>query len=486
MNQQVANLEPKAVFTAFEQLNAVPRPSKREAKVIQFICDFADSLGLPFERDAVGNVLISKPATAAYSHKPTVVLQAHLDMVHQKNNDTPFDFENQGIQSYLDGDWVKAKGTTLGADNGIGVAMIMAILQANDLSHPAIEALFTIDEETGMTGAINLQPNWLKGKLLFNLDTEDDSELCFGCAGGIDTNTTLAYKPESVESGSIGFKIMVKGLLGGHSGMDIHKERGNANKIMNSLLLATTPFNIQLSSIHGGSLRNAIPRESVAIIAVPQAQAASFTNQFQQTADNIKKMLLGSEPHLQIGLEPCPLPQAIVPAETFRKITLSIAAVHNGVYRWSTEMENLVETSSSLAKVVVENGLFATQSLQRSSIETGKDEIAMAVKAAFSLAGCDVAQGGAYPGWAPNAKSPALMLLKQVYTHLFNQEPQILACHAGLECGILGSHYPELHMVSFGPTIKNAHSPDECVSVSSVQKSWQLLIAAIASVPDEI
>ncbi len=478
---EVRDLEPKVVWNHFEDLNAVPRPSKQEERVIAFAKAFGENLGLDVYEDKVGNVIIKKPATPGMENAKTVIMQAHLDMVHQKNADTDFDFQTQGIQSYIDGEWVKAKGTTLGADNGMGVAAIMAVLSSNDLAHPAIEALFTIDEETGMTGAFELEKGILDGEILLNLDTEDDDEFSIGCAGGIDTNTAYTYSTEAVPAGHQTFSIEVKGLKGGHSGMDINLGRGNANKIMNRLMKEGLEHDLRIVEINGGSLRNAIPREAFAtVVAKP-----SFKTDIQSLVNDIKAEYQVNEPDLVVLIDEMNGSSESVSQEDTSRIIRSIFAVHNGVFKMSEAVEGLVETSSSLARVIVKDGQFKTQSLQRSSIESSKMDIANTVGAPFHLMGANVEHTGSYPGWAPNPNSEILELMKGKYESMFNEKPNVMACHAGLECGILGERYPGLDMISFGPTIRNPHSPDEKTKIASVQKFWSFLVEILANIPSK-
>lgn len=483
-NMEVKNLEPQSLWNNFANLNAVPRASKKEGRVIQFMVEFGKSLGLETVQDATGNVVIKKPATAGMEDRQTVILQSHLDMVHQKNGDTVFNFDTQGIEMYVNGDWVRAKGTTLGADNGIGVATIMSILAATDLVHPAIEALFTIDEETGMTGAIELDPTNLSGTILLNLDTEEDDELTIGCAGGIDTNTIYNYKQEAVNKNGIAFEIVIKGLMGGHSGMDIHKGRANANKLMNRLLHgAAKAVNLQLSAIDGGSLRNAIPRESKAVITLPLVEKGTFLEFLKDFSATIHAEYQSIEAGLNISANPSALPDFAVGQADFHKIVQAIYALPNGVFRMSPDIADLVEASSNLARVILNKGEFITQSLQRSSVESTKDDVANAVAAAFEIMGADVSQSGDYPGWKPNRDSAILALMTSLYQDIFHAAPNVNACHAGLECGILGGHLPGMDMISFGPTIHGAHSPDECVQISSVQKFWGYLLKVLEQIP---
>ncbi len=485
MSQEIRNLEPIVLWNHFADLNAVPRPSKKEERVIEFMMDFGKKLGLEVVKDHVGNVIIKKPATAGQENKKTVVLQSHLDMVHQKNNDTVFDFDKQGIEMYVDGDWVRARGTTLGADNGIGVATIMAILASTTIEHPAIEALFTIDEETGMTGAMGLEGGMLEGQILLNLDTEEDDEIDIGCAGGVDVTAVAEYDEEETPDGSVAYTITVKGLNGGHSGMDIHKGLGNANKIMNRLLFnGFDSFGLQISTINGGSLRNAIPRESVAQVIIAKVYDEAFVFDMQQIANEIKAELATTEPNLEILFDKKEeLPSKVMPPMAQYYFVRSMYTAHNGVYRMSPDFEDLVETSNNIAKVEVGTGKLTVKCLTRSSVESSKFDLANALRAAFELMGCEVTFSGSYPGWTPNPKSEILDVLKELYVKQNGTAPHVVACHAGLECGILGTNYPEMDMISFGPTIKGAHSPDERVSVVSVQKYWKFVLEILKNIP---
>lgn len=480
----VRDLEPKAMWNHFADLNAVPRPSKREEKVIEFMMQFGKSLNLETLQDAIGNVIIKKPATAGMENRTKVILQSHLDMVHQKNSDTVFDFETQGIQMLVDGDWVKANGTTLGADNGIGVASIMAILTSTDIPHPAIEAMFTIDEETGMTGAKELDGSNFSGKILLNLDTEDDDEFSIGCAGGIDTNTSYNYELEDIKPNSTIYEISVKGLLGGHSGMDIDKGRGNANKLMNRILYHLNSVStFQLISLDGGSLRNAIPRESVALIAVQNSDKSVIEKEIADFSNILKVEFSTIEKQLNISSKETTSSAKAVAQKDAVKIIQTLYAVPNGVFRMSPDIEGLVETSSSLARVILKDGTFETQSLQRSSVETTKTDVANAIRTSFEIMGCTVVQSGDYPGWKPDPNSPILKNMVELYRKMYNEEPQVKACHAGLECGILGKHLPDVDMISFGPNIRAAHSPDEKVQISSVQKYWGFFLEVLRTTP---
>lgn len=486
MNAEVRKLEPKTVWNKFADLNAVPRPSKKEERVIQFMMDFGKSLHLKTSKDTVGNVIIRKPATKGMEDRKMVTLQSHLDMVHQKNKDTKFDFDSQGIEMYIDADWVKAKGTTLGSDNGMGVAAIMALLESTTIPHPPLEALFTVDEETGMTGAMGLEGGVLQGKILLNLDTEEDDELDIGCAGGIDVTATRTYNGKPVPRATAAFSLTVNGLQGGHSGIEIHKGLGNANKIMNRLLYnATTQFVMRIATIEGGGLRNAIPRESTSKVVVLKSQAADFETALTNWAESIKNELKTQEPNLKITLQNTSAPKMVMGVGAQERLLKGLYAAHNGVYAMSAAIPGLVETSNNIAQVLVKDGNVKISCLTRSSVDTAKHDMANALKSAFELARCEVSFGGNYPGWTPNADSEILKIAKGKYTELFGQEPKVAACHAGLECGILGQNYPDMDMISFGPTILGAHSPDERVSISSVQKFWKFLLAILVEIPQE-
>ena len=484
MSQEIRNLEPKALWNKFADLNEVPRPSKKEERVIEFMKNFGNSLGLETFEDEIRNVIIRKPATPGMENRKAIVMQGHLDMVHQKNADTVFDFDTQGIDMYVDGDWVRARGTTLGADNGLGVATIMAILESKDIPHPAIEALFTIDEETGMTGALNLKGGILQGQILLNLDTEEDDEIDIGCAGGIDVTATRGYNVEEVPEGSVGYTITVKGLNGGHSGMDIHKGLGNANKIMNRLLFdGFENFGLQVSEINGGSLRNAIPRESVAKVIISEMFDEAYLFDMQEIINDIKAEFKTTEPNLTIEIVKGDLPENVMDLGVQEGIIRAIYAAHNGVYRMSADMEDLVETSNNIARVIVKDGEISIGCLTRSSVESSKFDLANALRSAFELVGCEVELSGSYPGWTPNVNSEILEVLKAIYEKQNGEQPKVVACHAGLECGILGTNYPEMDMISFGPTIHGAHSPDERASISSAQKYWKFVLEILSNIP---
>lgn len=485
MNSEIRALEPKQLWNKFADLNAVPRPSKKEERVIQFMKDFGNNLGLETIEDEVGNVIIRKPASKGMEDRKAIVMQSHLDMVHQKNNDTVFNFDEQGIDMVVEGDWVKAKGTTLGADNGLGVATIMAILESDTIAHPELEALFTIDEETGMTGAQGLKGGLLKGEILLNLDTEEDDEIGVGCAGGVDVTATRDYKEEETPEFKIGYTITVKGLQGGHSGMQIHEGLGNANKLMNRLLFdGFENFGLRISEINGGSLRNAIPRESNATVVIDAVNEAAFEAEMKAKADEIKFEFKTMEPDLEVVISKTETPEKIMELGVQEGLTRALYAAHNGVYRMSPDIKDLVETSNNIARVIVKDGAIKIGCLTRSSVDSTKQDLADTLRATFELTGCEVEFSGDYPGWAPNMDSDILKVMVPIYERLNNGEkPHVAACHAGLECGILGTNYPEMDMISFGPTIKGAHSPDERAQISSAQKYWDFVLEILNHIP---
>jgi dipeptidase D len=482
MNQDIRTLEPVELWNNFSDLNAVPRGSKKEDRVIAFMISFGKKLGLETIVDPVQNVIIKKPATPGMENRKTIVMQSHLDMVHQKNADTKFNFDEEGIKMIIDGDWVTADGTTLGADNGLGVAAIMSVLASNDIQHPAIEALFTIDEETGMTGAKGLQAGYLDGEILLNLDTEEDDEIDIGCAGGIDVTATKNYKEVELDANCKAFKISITGLKGGHSGMDIHKGLGNANKLMNQIFEATQNM-MNIAEIKGGSLRNAIPRESFATVVCDTDQTDNFIAKAEEIAGQIKNYFKDIEPNLKITFEKVDCPLTAMNNTDQSSLIHAIKNAHNGVYKMSEEMEDLVEASNNIAKVNLSSGTIQIECLTRSSVEESKTEVANSLKNTFENEGFDVEFSGSYPGWQPNSNSPILKVMEKLYEDIFNVKPDVVACHAGLECGILGTNYPEMDMISFGPTIKGAHSPDERASISSAQRFWKYLLEILKNIP---
>lgn len=487
MSSDIKSLSPQALWSNFADLNAVPRASKKEEEVIQFMVDFGEKLNLPTVVDEVGNVIIKKPATPGMENRQTVVIQSHLDMVHQKNADTNFDFATEGIKMKIEGDWVKAEGTTLGADNGIGVASIMAILASTDIAHPAIEALFTIDEETGMTGAMGLKGGLLDATIMLNLDTEDDDELTIGCAGGVDVTATGKYAEQDLTHEAQGYRLSVKGLNGGHSGMDIHRGLGNANKLMNRILFQLEEkFILHIGAIDGGGLRNAIPRESFADLAIPMADVAAFQDFIAEQRATLLAEYKVTDPGLQILVEEIAAPAKVMDAKFQTQVLRSIYACPNGIYRMSPDIKDLVQTSNNLARVLVKDGDYTILCLSRSSVDTEKWDVARAIQGSFELMGAEVSFDGSYPGWTPNPGASIIQLMSDLYREMFEEEPHVNACHAGLECGILGTNYPGMEMISFGPNIRGAHSPDEKVQISSVQKYWPYLLETLKRIPEKV
>ena len=484
MNEEIRKLEPKKLWNIFTDLNAIPRPSKRERKAIEFVKNFGEKLGLKTIVDEIGNVIIKKPATPGMENRTPVILQGHIDMVPQKNSNVEHDFDKDGIKMLREGDWVTADGTTLGADNGIGVSAILAILASDDIPHPPLEALFTMDEETGMTGAQELKPGLLEGKILLNLDSEDDDEMTIGCAGGIDILISGTYLEDNVGDDDIAFEIFVSGLTGGHSGMDIHLYRGNANKIMNRILWRLyKEYNIGIHSIDGGGLRNAIPRESKSIITVNKDKGDDVERKIRSIREEIYNEYKTTDPELNIDIIMVDLPKYIMKGECVYKLLNSVYACWNGVYRMSPDVKGLTQTSNNLARIVVKAGELKIENLARSSVESEKMDLAYTIKSAFRLAGYNVKFEGGYPGWQPDVKASINQVMKNIYKKNFGEDPKITACHAGLECGLIKEKYPDTEMISFGPNIRGPHSPDEKVQISSVQKFWNLLLDTLANIP---
>lgn len=478
------NLEPKALWAQFDAICQVPRPSKKEEKIIKFLQQFGQEHQLETITDEVGNILIRKPASKGYENHPVVVLQSHMDMVCEKNNDTEHDFEKDPIIPYIDGEWLKAKGTTLGADNGIGVAAQLAILADNTLKHPAIECLFTVDEETGLSGAFALQKDMLKGAILLNLDSEDDGEFFIGCAGGIDTTVTFEYQAEPADKDLYYFRLEVKGLTGGHSGDDIDKGRGNANKLLARMLwkiLDETKFS--LASIDGGNLHNALPREAYAIGGVSKEYKEELRILVNQFSADFASEFAHTEPNLKVELASATAPTEVVDAATATKLIYALCACPHGIMRMSDDMPGLVETSTNLASVKMKDGnTIKVVTSQRSSVESAKLEVARAVESVFALAGAKATHGDGYPGWKPNPNSKIANLVADTYKTLFKKEPKIRAIHAGLECGLISEKYPHMDMVSFGPTMRGVHSPDERLHIGDTQRFWELLTVILEKI----
>lgn len=484
MNHNLQNIEPKEIWAHFNLINAIPRASKKEQAISNFMVSFGQKLGLEVKQDNALNVLITKPASVGFENRKKVTLQSHLDMVHQKNNDTVFNFDTQGIEMYIENDWVKAKGTTLGADNGLGVAAMMSVLASKTITHPEIEALFTIDEETGMTGAFKLQPGFISGDILLNLDTEEDDEITIGCAGGIDITATKNYTPIPTEKNNSCYKIILNGLQGGHSGMDIIKGLGNANKLLIRALYETNktiPF--QIISLTGGNLRNAIPREAECTIATNNDEV--FKKKLNQVFETIKSEWKIKEPNLTFHFSEIESENEGLDHKNQTAFLQTVYACHNGVYTMDANITDLVATSNNLASIKIERGEITIACLTRSSIKSEKEDLTNKLTSVFQLGGFNVLTDGSYPGWQPNPNASILQTMEEIYKNLFDSKPHVNACHAGLECGIIGKHYPAMEMVSFGPTIRGAHSPDERVSISSTQKFWVFLIEILKYIPNK-
>ncbi len=484
MDKNISKLAPQSVWKQFQAICQIPHPSGHEAAVREHCINLAKELGLEYVVDKTGNLIIRKPATPGMENKKGVVLQAHLDMVPQKNSDKVHDFEKDPIEAYIDGDWVTANGTTLGADNGMGLAAALAVLESTTILHGPVEALFTVDEEVGMTGAFGLEGGILHGDILLNLDSEDEGELYVGCAGGTNCNVAWKYREDTVPAGSVAYKLSITGLKGGHSGLEIILQRGNANKLMNRFLNhAREKHDLRLAKIDGGSLRNAIPRESFAVVTLPIANEENFKKCHADNVEIYKKELASVEPDFKFTIEPTAMPSFVIDEETTGKLYKSIYACPNGVMRMSDDMPGLVETSNNVASVKMVDGEIRVQTLMRSSVETAQDDLGIAISSVFELAGAKVELNGKYPGWKPNMGSPILTAMQAVYQKLYNKVPEVKAIHAGLECGLLGSVYPNWDMISFGPTIRYPHSPDEKVNVDSVEKFWDYLVATLENVP---
>ncbi len=458
----ISQLEPQQIWTYFEEITKIPRPSKKEEKINQYLLDFAKQHQLEALKDSANNIIIRKPAFPGMENVKSVILQSHSDMVCEKNTETIHNFDTDPIKAYVDGDWIKADGTTLGGDDGIGIAATLAVLASKTLKHGPIEALFTADEETGMSGAFGLENGILR----------------------IDTEATFYYNKKEIPTDSIAFKISVTGLKGGHSGDEIDKGLGNSNKIMNRILQNLSNYKIRLSDFSGGNLRNAIPREAFSIITIPQNNSTEFKSAFEALIIDIKKEIETNEPDLSIVLSETKLPEFVINKSVQKKLINAIYSCWHGVYAMSADMPGLVETSTNLASVKFEeNNKIIIATSQRSSSLSARADIAATVKSTFKLAGAKVKQGDGYPGWKPNVKSEIMQITKQAHIKLFNQEPVVRAIHAGLECGLFLTKYPDLDMVSFGPTIKGAHSPAERMHIPAVKRFWELLVEVLKNIP---
>ncbi len=485
MDRNLAALEPALVWKHFAEIVRIPRPSHHEEAIRRYVLEFARGLGLEAREDEAHNVYVRKPASKGMENRKGVILQAHLDMVPQKNNDKTFDFEKDPIDAYADGGWVTADGTTLGADNGIGVASILAVLEDDTLAHGPLEALFTATEETGMDGAFGLRPGGLQGEILLNLDSEEEGELYVGCAGGLDANTTFRYAEEPTPAaGYVAAKISVRGLKGGHSGIQIVCQRANANKLLFRLLNAA-PCPLLLCSVDGGGLRNAIPREAEAVVLLPEADYDAFAGAVAAYEKTVREEFEGIEENISVTVGKCARPAGMLPRDVAVKVIRAVAGCPDGVQRMSLSMPGLVQTSGNLARVVSDGSTVKMQCLLRSSVRSEKEALGEAIAAVFALAGGETELTGAYDGWNPDMKSPILKAMTASYEALYGRKPAVTAIHAGLECGIIGGKYPGLDMISFGPTIRYPHSPDEKVEIASVGKFYDFLVHTLRNVPEK-
>jgi len=486
MSIEITGLQPAEVWKHFYSLTQIPRPSRKEGKVIEFMKNFGESLGLETIVDEVGNVIIRKPATPGMENRMGVVLQGHLDMVPQKNGDKKHDFGKDPIEAYIDGEWVTANGTTLGADNGIGVAASMAVLASKDLVHGPVEGLFTIDEETGMTGAFGLKPGLLKGDILMNLDSEDEGELYVGCAGGTNANMMFSYIPESVPAGHVALKLTVSGLKGGHSGVDINLFRANSNKILNRFLWnASRKHDLRIASIRGGDLRNAIPRESFAVVTVPSKEKTAVFEWVEIMETIFRNEYATIDPDIKFSASETELPREVMDLETQTNLVNALYACPNNVIRMSNDMEGLVETSTNLAVVKSHEGTVEVLCLLRSSVDSAMVDLKNTFIAVFEPAGAGIEFTGEYPGWKPNLQSPILKTMQEIYNKMYGKIPEIKAIHAGLECGLLAGTYKNWDIISFGPTICYPHSPDEKVNIETVRRFWDYLVKTLEEIPEK-
>lgn len=487
--EEINSLEPKLVWKYFDLITAIPRPSKHEERIIRYLVELGLSLGLHVKRDYVGNLVILKRASKGFENRKKIVLQAHVDMVCEKNSDVDFNFFKDKIKYFKDGDWIKAQGTTLGADDGIGIAAMLAILSDKTIQHGPLECLFTVDEETGLTGAFEMRPRFITGNILLNLDSEDEGEIFIGCAGGVDTTAffNLITKPIDTPAQYTAFNLSITGLQGGHSGDDIEKNRGNSIKVLSELLYeAMTIFKIKISRFEGGNLRNAIPREAFSTFIVPHNKESELQNWFSNVTEAIRKLFEKNEPFIKVSLDKTELPGAILDDSLQNSLLTALLECPHGVIAWSKEMDYLVETSTNLASIkFTEDNRITIATSQRSSVDSEKKAIASKVAHIFLKYKADIKQGNGYPGWKPNVNSEILKISAEAYERIFSEKPKVKAIHAGLECGLFLEKYPNLDMVSFGPTIKGAHSPDERLNIPSVQKFWDFLLEILRNVPEK-
>lgn len=480
----IRDLDPSLVWKNFYALTQIPRPSKKEGKAVEYLYGFGKSLGLETIKDEVGNIIIKKPATPGMEGRRGVILQGHIDMVPQKNADKVHDFEKDPITTLVDGDWVRADGTTLGADNGLGVAVALSVLESRDLKHGPVEVLVTVDEETGMTGANALKPGLLDGDILINLDSETEGELYVGCAGGLDATASLKYEMKPAPAGYKAYRISAKGMKGGHSGMDIILYRANANKVLARVLVPLLRDGVKLVSVDGGNMRNAIPREAFADVLVPEGMVSAVESHIASVQKDIRNEYAATDPDAGLLMEPlASTPASYIDDAAALAMFRAVNACPNGVWRMSDAVPGLVETSNNVAIVSAADGLFQVKTLMRSSVDSEKEALAEEFRSLFELAGAETSFTGGYSGWAPNSNSLILHTMKKVYSGMYGKEPAVMAIHAGLECGILGGTYPHWDMVSCGPTILSPHSPDERVNIPSVKKWWDFLVKVLEEIP---
>ena len=484
MNEALLKLEPAKVWFYFKEILNIPRPSKKEGKIIEYLMRFGKEHGLETLQDEVNNVLIRKPATPGMENRKPVVLQSHIDMVCEKNSDKVHDFENDPIEAYIEDGWVTADGTTLGGDDGIGIATELALLASDNIEHGPIECLFTVDEETGLTGAFGLKPGFLKSEILLNLDSEDEGQLYIGCAGGQDTLAWLPYQKRAVPEDHEALEIKVSGLKGGHSGDDINKGRANANQLLNRFLWTIKDkLNMKLSVFDGGNLRNAIAREAYAVVVVPKGKAQQVISEAKGFEEMVRNEYHATEANLSFSVAATDLPETVIGNDNFTTLVNTLYACPHGVIAMSQDIPNFVETSTNLASVKFEEENILITTSQRSSVESEKDDVTNKVVSVFNLAGARSETSEGYPGWTPNPDSEIMDLTKSIYKKLFDVEPKVLAIHAGLECGLIGDKYPGMDMISFGPTLRGVHSPDEKLEIASVQKFWTLTLEVLKNIP---
>ncbi len=482
----IRDLDPSLVWKNFYALTQIPRPSKKEGKAVEYLYGFGKSLGLETIKDEVGNIIIKKPATPGMEGRRGVILQGHIDMVPQKNADKVHDFEKDPITTLVDGDWVRADGTTLGADNGLGVAVALSVLESRDLKHGPVEVLVTVDEETGMTGANALKPGLLDGDILINLDSETEGELYVGCAGGLDATASIKYEMKPAPAGYKAYRISAKGMKGGHSGMDIILYRANANKVLARMLVPLLRDGVKLVSVDGGNMRNAIPREAFADVLVPEGMVSAVESHIASVQKDIRNEYAATDPDAGLLMEPlASIPASYIDDAAALAMFRAVNACPNGVWRMSDAVPGLVETSNNVAIVSAADGLFQVKTLMRSSVDSEKEALAEEFRSLFELAGAETSFTGGYSGWAPNSNSLILHTMKKVYSGMYGKEPAVMAIHAGLECGILGGTYPHWDMVSCGPTILSPHSPDERVNIPSVKKWWDFLVKVLEEIPEK-